>query len=88
MVRITDIETENSIISCNMRNEKYICFRKRSGIMAEDWARATLKEVPFWRDGMSVEEYERERDYLNLHLEDLKNGKYIPLWKQEKPQSE
>ena len=31
--------------------------------MAEDWARGTIKETPFWRDGMSVEEYEEERNY-------------------------
>lgn len=29
--------------------------------MAEDWARGTIKETPFWRDGMSVEEYEEEK---------------------------
>ena len=33
--------------------------------MAEnDWATPSLKEVPFWRDGMSPEEYEVEREYL------------------------
>ncbi len=29
-----------------------------------DWATPTLKEVSFWRDGMSVEEYELERILL------------------------
>ena len=44
--------------------------------MAEDWARGTIKETPFWRDGMSVEEYEEERNYL------MRQGTYTPLWKQ------
>ena len=29
-----------------------------------DWARGTIKEVPFWREDMSVEEYEEERIIL------------------------
>ena len=47
-----------------------------------DWATGTLKEVPFWREDMSVEEYEEERNYLNQHLTDYMNNRYIPLWKQ------
>ena len=35
-----------------------------------DWARGTIKEVPFWREDMSVEEYEEERNYLNKHWTD------------------
>nr|WP_289706990.1 hypothetical protein [Enterocloster clostridioformis] len=47
------------------------------------WASATLKEVPFWRDDMSPEEYDREREYYaeNFHL--LRAGTYLPLWVQE-----
>ena len=30
----------------------------------EDWATDTLKEAPFWRDGMSPEEYDEEREHL------------------------
>ena len=40
-----------------------------------DWARGTIKEVPFWREDMSIEEYEEERNYMN--------NRYIPLWKQK-----
>lgn len=29
-----------------------------------DWATETLKEAPFWRDGMTPEEYDEEREYL------------------------
>ena len=47
-----------------------------------DWARGTIKEVPFWREDMSVEEYEEERNYLNQHWTDYMNNRYIPLWKQ------
>ncbi len=48
-----------------------------------DWATYTLKEVPFWRDGMSPEEYDIEREYMydNYHL--LREGKYVPLWQQK-----
>lgn len=49
----------------------------------KDWANGTLKEVSFWRDDMSVEEYEQERTYLSENLEKLMNGTYTPLWKQK-----
>ena len=51
-----------------------------------DWATPTLKEEPFWREGMTPEEYEEERDYLihNYHL--LMSGEYVPLWKQREQQ--
>lgn len=53
-------------------------------MMAEkDWATPTLKEAPYWRDGMSPEEYDVERTYLYQHIEELKNGTYLPLWKQK-----
>ena len=47
--------------------------------MPEDWARGTIKETPFWRDGMSDEE---ERNYLMEHWRELRQGTYTPLWKQ------
>lgn len=48
----------------------------------DNWSTPTLREVPFWRDGMSQEEYEKEREYLarNYHL--FRQGRYVPLWKQ------
>lgn len=48
----------------------------------KDWANGTLKEVPFWRDGMTVEEYEKERNYLHDNWNKLMDGTYVPLWKQ------
>ena len=48
-----------------------------------DWATGTLKEVPFWREDMSVEEYEEERNYLNQYWTDYMNNRYIPLSKQK-----
>lgn len=49
----------------------------------EEWATPTLKEAPWWREGMTPEEYEVERDYYGAHFGDLVvEGKYIPLWKQ------
>lgn len=48
-----------------------------------DWASFTLREVPFWRDGMTPEEYDEEREYLyRYHWEDFMQGKYLPLWVQ------
>ena len=41
-----------------------------------DWARGTIKEVPFWREDMSIEEYEEERNYLNQHWTDYMNNRY------------
>ncbi len=48
-----------------------------------DWATLQVKEVPFWRDDMTPEEYEKERNYYNKHLDDVRNCTYIPLWKQK-----
>lgn len=48
-----------------------------------NWATGTLKEVPFWREDMTPEEYEVEREYYFQHWDDYKIGKYIPLWKQK-----
>lgn len=52
--------------------------------MSDDWATATLKEVPYWRDGMTPEEYEKERNYFNENIKLWTQGKYTPLWKQNK----
>ena len=47
-----------------------------------DWATETLMEAPYWRNGMTPEEYDEEREYLGKNFTLLKEGKYIPLWKQ------
>lgn len=49
-----------------------------------NWAAGTLREVPFWRDDMSPEEYDMEREYFHRHWEEYTRGEYVPLWKQEK----
>ena len=43
-----------------------------------------LLEYPFIHEGITHEEYEKERDYFIHHYEDYKKGTYVPLWKQEK----
>ena len=48
-----------------------------------NWATGTLKEVPFWRDDMTPEEYEIEREYYCEHWDDYRKGNYKPLWKQK-----
>ncbi len=50
----------------------------------QDWATPTLKEVPFWREDMSPEEYEKERTYMIHNWDSVIKGQYIPLWKQTK----
>lgn len=50
---------------------------------SKDWATASLKEVPFWREDMSPEEYDIEREYLARNWSKVREGTYIPLWKQK-----
>lgn len=52
-------------------------------MMEEDWATPTLKEVPFWRDGMTPEEYEEERTYMIKNWDAVLGCTYVPLWKQK-----
>lgn len=52
--------------------------------MNSEWATGTLKEAPYWRNGMTPEEYEEERDYFNNHLKEFYDGTYVPMWKQKK----
>lgn len=52
-------------------------------MVRNSWATPTLQEVPFWRDDMTVDEYEDERTYYLEHYDDVKNGTYMPLWKQK-----
>ena len=55
---------------------------------SNDWATPALKEVPFWRDEMSAEEYDKEREYYAKNFDTLvKKGKYTPLWKQKQDKS-
>ena len=50
----------------------------------KDWATFQLKEAPFWRDGMTPEEYDKEREYLyKHHWDDYTKGLYLPLWVQD-----
>ncbi len=51
----------------------------------EEWATPTLKECPWWRDGMTPEEYDVEREYCYKNFDTPeKMIQYIPLWKQNK----
>lgn len=50
----------------------------------KDWASATLKEVPFWREDMGPEEYDKEREYMAKNWHMVREGTYVPLWKQNK----
>ncbi len=48
-----------------------------------EWSTGSLREVPFWREDMTPEEYDRERTYFIEHWDDYTKGKYTPLWKQK-----
>lgn len=48
------------------------------------WYSPTMMEVPFWRDDITLEEYEKEMAYYEEHYADVQRGIYEPLWKQKK----
>ena len=54
-------------------------------MMAEDsYFSPGMKENPFYYDGISVDEYEKEREYYFSNFKTLvMEGKYKPLWKQK-----
>ena len=48
-----------------------------------DWATPGMKEYPFWRNDMTIDEFDKEREYYLKNFEQLVlTGKYVPLWKQ------
>mgnify|MGYP006993714878 FL=1 len=42
---------------------------------------ATVEEQPFYYEGISFEDYQKELSYLNKHIESFYDGSYVPLWK-------
>lgn len=40
-------------------------------------------DAPFYRAGMSVNEYRQEQLYLNENVDIFIDGTYVPLWKQK-----
>ena len=51
-------------------------------MIENDWTTPTLREAPFWKPGMSPEEYEEEREYLRQNFKAFLENNYEPLWKQ------
>ena len=51
-------------------------------VRQSDWATETLMEAPFWKNGMTPEEYETENRYLSIIFYKQKDGYYMPLWMQ------
>ncbi|MGN0436214.1 MAG: hypothetical protein ACI4D8_06285 [Wujia sp.] len=41
-----------------------------------------VKDQPFYRQGMTIQEANREQEYLNANLDLFFRGEYTPLWKQ------
>ncbi len=53
----------------------------------DDWP-LYMREYPFVRKGMTAREYYEEKEYyLSGTIDDLKNGRYKPLWKQREEQN-
>ena len=48
---------------------------------SNNWATPTLKEAIFWREGMSPEEYDIEREFCYRNFDLVRKRKYKPLWK-------
>lgn len=48
----------------------------------EYYNQVLLREQPFYRPGMTMQEAEAELEYLNHNLHSFYNGEYKPLWKQ------
>ena len=49
----------------------------------DNWSTPELRKYPWWYDGMTPEEYDREREYYYQNFDKLvKTGLYKPLWKQ------
>ena len=53
----------------------------------DDWCTPGMREAPFYFEGISYEQYEKERTYLAEHFTDLQKGVYVPLYKQNKDQT-
>ena len=48
-----------------------------------------LLEYPFVRRGMTAKEYFEEKEYyLSVGIDDLKNERYKPLWKQREEENQ
>lgn len=49
----------------------------------DNWSTPELRKYPWWYDGITPEEYDREREYYYQNFDKLvKIGLYKPLWKQ------
>lgn len=51
----------------------------------DNWATATIKEAPYWCEGMTPKQYEEEREYYLKNYDDIRAGKleYVPLNKRK-----
>jgi|GEM_PF-4562569 len=48
----------------------------------DQWASHSTREVPFWRDDITIEEYEEERIHWLTHLAEKRMSEYKPLYKE------
>ena len=49
----------------------------------DKWITPTMKEAPFYYEGITPEEYDIENIYYQSHFDEYLNNKYKPLWKQK-----
>lgn len=57
--------------------------RKELSETIDKWPPFLKNGYPFIREGMTPDEYMKEKDYFFSHYDDYENGTYVPLWKQE-----
>lgn len=54
-------------------------------VREEDWKHPCAFEIPYWRDGMTPEEYDLEYVYHGFFIFEHPDHRrdYMPLWKQK-----
>ena len=45
-----------------------------------DWATPSIKEAPFWKEGMTPAEYDKELEYYERNFDLVLSCRYKPLW--------
>lgn len=48
---------------------------------SNNWATASMREVPFWRDDITIDEYEKEYEHYYRAIAENTMKEYKPLYK-------
>jgi hypothetical protein len=65
----------NNVPEAGQRDRKIITYESY-------YNQVLVKEQPFYYQGMSELQADRELEYLNEHLKAFYEGEYTPLWRQ------